>query len=89
MFSLVKEVLYKSVLTSERRNIWEALSTVSTVSLLLDRFGDDDDLIFPRKIKCRLVIEITTSAWKQTFYRENQNTRQTRGGDDILSMMRS
>ena len=50
MFSLVKEVLYKSVLTSERRNIWEALSTVSTVSLLLDRFGDDDDdLMFPGK----------------------------------------
>ena len=56
---------------------------------MLDRFGDDDDLIFPRKIKCRLVIEITTSAWKQTFYRENQNTRQTGGGDDTLSMMRS
>ena len=42
MFSLVKEVLFKSVLTSERQNIWDALSTVSTVSVLLDRFGDDD-----------------------------------------------
>ena len=51
MFSLVKEVLYKSFLTSERRNIWETLSTDSTVSLLLDRFGDDDDddLMFPGK----------------------------------------
>ena len=89
MFSLVKDVLFKSVLTSERQNIWAALSTASTVSLLLDRFGDDDDLMFPRKIKCRLVTEITTSAWKQTFYRENQNTRQTGDGDDTLSMMRS
>ena len=89
MFSLVKEVLYKSVLTSERKNIWDALSTVSTVSLLLDRFGDYDDLMFPRKIKCRLVTKITTTAWRETFWKENQNTRQTGGGDDTLSMMRS
>ena len=66
-FSLAKEVLYKSVLTSERKNIWDALSTVSTVSLLLDRFGDDDDLMFPRTIKWRLVTEITTTAWKEKF----------------------
>ena len=42
MFSLVKDLLYKSVLTSERQNIWDALSTASTVSVVLDRFGDDD-----------------------------------------------
>ena len=89
VFSLVKEVLYKSVLTSERKNIWKALSTVSTVSCLLDRFGDDNNLMFRRKIKYRLVTKITTTAWKETFQKENQNTRQTGGGDDILSMMPS
>ena len=67
VFSLVKEVLYKTVLTSERKNIWDALSTVSTVSCLLDRFGDDNNLMFPRKIKYRLVTKITTTAWKETF----------------------